>query len=166
MSETARSRSAGYALEFERAQDAFISFVSSLSDEQWRMVGKNHPQRLNDEDEGRTVGVIAHHVAESERFILDRIYAMLEGRTMPRVDFKTSNAAHAVKFAAVTQDDVIKLLRENRDPIAEAVAAIPDESLDQMRDTPVGPMSIAQRLERVLIGHLKQHQGSIQATIS
>jgi len=159
------SRSAHFALEFERAQDGFIVLVSSLTAEQWKMIGKNHPQRLNDEDEGRPVGVIAHHVADSEKFIIDRIYAMLEGKPMPRVDFKVSNAAHAARHAAVSKEEVIKLLRENRDPIAEAVAAIPDEDLDLMRDTPVGPMSVAQRLDRVLIGHLKQHQGSIQATI-
>jgi len=91
---------------------------------------------------------------------------MLEGKPLPRVDFKVSNAAHAVRHAAVTREEVIKVLRDNRDPIAEAVAAIPDEDLDQMRDTPVGPMSVSQRLDRVLIGHLKQHEGSIRATIS
>lgn len=166
MADAAPSRSAHYALEFEKAHDALITLVSSLTPEQWRKVGRNHPQRLNDEDEGRTVGVIAHHVADSEKVIIGRIYAMIEGRTLPRVDFKTTNAAHAVRYAAVTRDEVIKLLRDNRDPIAEAIAAIPDEDLDQMRDTPVGPMSVAQRLDRVLIGHLKQHDGSIRAAIS
>jgi len=166
MSELAAGRSLRYALDFEQAHDDFASLVSSLTDEQWRKVGRNHPQRLNDEDEGRTVGVIAHHAADSEQVILDRIYALLEGRPPKPFDFKAVNAAHAASHAQVTRDEVIKLLRDNRDRITEAVSAIPDEELDRMRDTPVGPMSIAQRLERVMIGHLKQHQGSIQAAIS
>jgi DinB superfamily len=151
MADPTASRSAHFALEFEKAQDGFIALVSSLTAEQWRMIGKNHPQRLNDEDERRPVGVIAHHVAQAEKFIIDRIYAMLEDKPIPPADIKASNAAHAARHAAATKEEVIKLLRDNREPIAEAVAAIPDESLDLMR---------------VLIGHLKQHQGSIEATIA
>lgn len=50
--------------------------------------------------------------------------------------------------------------------IAGAVRAIPDDQLDMVLETPVGPMSVQQRLERVLIGHLKGHQLSIEAAIS
>ena len=44
--------------------------------------------------------------------------------------------------------------------------AIPEDQQDQERETPAGPMSVAQRLERVLIGHLKMHQGSIEAAVA
>jgi hypothetical protein len=46
------------------------------------------------------------------------------------------------------------------------VRAIPDNQLDIQRETPVGPMSAAQRVEKVLIGHMKQHQGSIEAAVN
>jgi hypothetical protein len=58
------------------------------------------------------------------------------------------------------------VLRETKGTIAQAVRAIPDEALDQQRETPVGPMSVAQRLDRVLIGHVKMHQGSIEAALA
>jgi hypothetical protein len=45
------------------------------------------------------------------------------------------------------------------------VRSIPDDQLDIERSTPAGPMSAAARVERVLIGHLKQHQGSIEGAI-
>jgi len=45
------------------------------------------------------------------------------------------------------------------------VRAIPDNQLDVQRETPAGPMSAAQRVERVLIGHMNQHKGSIEAAI-
>jgi hypothetical protein len=34
------------------------------------------------------------------------------------------------------------------------------------REVPSGKMTVEQRIERVLIGHLKGHQGSIEATIA
>jgi hypothetical protein len=60
---------------------------------------------------------------------------------------------------------VLRLMRSSKQRIADAVRAIPDNQLDVQRDTPVGPMSAAQRVDRVLIGHMKQHQGSIKAAI-
>jgi hypothetical protein len=66
----------------------------------------------------------------------------------------------------VTRDEVLRLLRASRNRIADAVRAIPDNQLDIQRETPAGPMSAAQRVEKVLIGHMKQHQGSIEAAIN
>ena len=167
MAESDRSRSAQLAERFEAAQDEFIRLVESLDDEQWHRVGRNFPQRVNDEDEGRTVGVIAHHVATSGPFIMERIRLMAAGSPLPPAgDFRELNARHAAENAAVTRAEVLDVLRETKGPIAAAVRAIPDQQLDVERDTPVGPMSVAQRLERVLIGHLKMHQGSIEAALA
>ena len=80
------ARSEKYAEQFEAAQDSFVDLIDSLTDEQWSIVGKNYPERVN-EDEHRTVGVIAHHVADSQKFIVDRIYLMLEEKSLPRIDF-------------------------------------------------------------------------------
>ena len=91
---------------------------------------------------------------------------MLAGEVPSPVDFRVVNARHAAEHAAVKQADVVSRLRANRKSISDAVRAIPDSQLDKMRETPVGPMSIAQRLERVLIGHIKAHEGSIKAAIS
>jgi DinB superfamily len=167
MTESAVSRSAEFAYRFEAAQDEFIRLVESLNEEQWKRVGKNFPQRVNDEDEGRTAGVIAHHVATSGPFILERIKLMTEGKPLPAPgDFRELNARHAAENRNVTRDEVLKVLRDTKGPIAATVRAIPDDQLDQQRETPVGPMSVAQRLERVLIGHIKMHQGSIEAALA
>jgi DinB family protein len=167
MSESTTTRSAEFADRFEAAQDEFIRLIESLDDERWQRVGMNYPQRVNDEDERRTVGVIAHHVATSAPFILERIQLMAAGKLLSPVgDFRELNAMHAAENAGVTRDEVLSVLRETKRPIAAAVRAIPDDQLDQQRETPVGPMSVAQRLERVLIGHLKMHQGSIEATLA
>lgn len=159
------SRAAKYANDFVSAQRQFIELIESLNDDQWRAAGKNFPERINNVDESRSVGVIAHHVADSEQFIIDRIYLMLEGKPMPPVDFTQANARHAVQRSGVTRDEVVELLRANEGRIAPRVRAIPDDQLDVEHQTPAGPATVAQRLERVLVGHLKMHQGSIEAAL-
>jgi hypothetical protein len=161
------ARSAQYATDFEAAQQDFIKLVEALDEEQWGRVGKNFPQRINEEDEKRPVGVIAHHVAVSGPYIMERIQLMAEGKPLPPPrDFREVNAEHAAEHASVGKDEVVRMLRETQPRLAEAVRAIPDDQLDQTRETPAGPMSVATRLERVLIGHIKMHQGSIEAATS
>ena len=165
MKEAGGPRSAHYATQFEAAQQEFTRLVESLTDEQWLRVGRNYPKQFNEEDDGRSVGVIAHHVAISGPFIIGRIQGMLEGRPLAPVDMRAVNAKHADEQTDVTREQVLDVLRTTQPQIAAAVRAIPDSQLDQSRDTPAGPMSVAQRLERVLIGHLRSHQGSIEAAI-
>jgi DinB superfamily len=160
------SRSAHLATQFEAVHEGFARLVESLDEEQWLRIGSNHPKRTNDEDEGRSVGIIAHHAAISGDLIMRRIKLALEGSPLPPVDFRASNAKHAVEHAGAGREEVLGILRESGPRLAAAIRAIPDEELDTPRDTPVGPMSIAQRVEMVLIGHLQQHQGSIEATIA
>lgn len=166
MPDSRGSRSAHLAAQLEAAQDDFVRLVESLTDDQWRLIGSNHPRRINDEDEGRPVGVIAHHVAISGDWIMHRIQLMLQGRPLPPVDFRDINAKHAEEHAHVHREEVVHLLRESGPRLIKAIRAIPDDQLDQSRDTPAGPMSIAQRVELVLIGHIQAHQGSIEATIA
>lgn len=165
MAETTSTRSARLAEQFSAAQEDFIRLVESLTDAQWRLKGKNNPQlRLNDEDEDRPLGVIAHHVATSGNWIMERIQAIVDGAPTPPVDFKAVNARHAVQHAGVTKEEVLTLLRESGTKITAAVREIPGTSLDLERPIPSGVMSVQQRIERVLIGHIQTHQGSIEAT--
>lgn len=160
------TRSAKYADDFIVAHQEFIDLVRSLSDEQWRLTGKNFPDRLNDEDENRPVGVIALHVADGEVFIMQRIDHMLEGKPLRPANFRDLNAKQAADHAAVTRDEVLTMLQANHESIPPRVRVIPDDALDIVHETPAGPATIAQRLERVLIGHLKMHQGSIESAIT
>ncbi len=159
-------RSDQYAQQFEAAQDDFIRLIESLNDQQWHLTGQNFPHRINDEDEGRPVGVIAHHVATNGDYITERIQTMLAGGPLAPINIRELNAEHARSHAGVTKDEVLRLLRASKGRIASAVRGIPDDQLDIERSTPAGPMSAAQRIERVLIGHMKQHQGSIEAAIA
>ena len=167
MADTKTSRSAGLADQFEAAQESFIKLVGSLTDEQWRMRGVNTPElRQNNEDESRRVGVIAHHVASTQPWIMSRIRAIIEDGPTPPVDFKIINAEHAIEHADATKAEVMGMLLDSLRRITNEVRAIPDNMLDKERQLPTGVMTVQQRIERVLIGHMKAHQASIEATIS
>ncbi len=166
MAETKTSRSARLATEFASAQQDFIRLIESLTDEQWRMNGVNAPgPRVSDEDETRMVSVIAHHVASTQPWIMGRIRAILDDKPTPPVDFKIINTEHAIEHGDATKAEVLDLLRANLRLITSEVRAIPDELLDKERLLPSGVMTVQQRIERVLIGHMKAHQASIEATV-
>ncbi len=167
MAETTTSRSERLAGQFEEALETFTNVVEALTTDQWRMRGKNTPgMRINDEDEARPLGVIAHHVAVNLQVIMGRIQAVLHDAPTPPVDFKVINKRHANEFADTTKAEVLRLLQESGRQIAKDLRSIPDEKLDMARELPSGKMTVQDRIERVLIGHITGHQGSIQATIA
>lgn len=167
MAKSETSRSGRLADQFEAANDSFIRVIEALTTDQWRMRGRNTPNlRINDEDEARPLGVIAHHVAVNQDVIMGRIQAVLRDAPTPPVDFKQINAKHANEYADTTKAEVLGLMRKSGDQIAKDLRAIPDEKLDMARELPSGRMTVEQRIERVLIGHLQTHQGSIETTIA
>lgn len=166
MGSNANPRSGALADQFVAVQQGFIELVESLDDERWRRVGKNYPQRMNDEDEGRPVGVIAHHVASSQDRLIERIQVTVGGGVPPPVDIRADNARHAAQHGGASRDEVLRILRHNKTAIAEKIRAIPDDKLDITQESAAGPLSVAQRLERVVIGHIAMHRGSIEAAVS
>ena len=167
MAQTSASRSESLAGQFETSLENFVHVVESLTNEQWRMRGRNTPgMRINDEDEARPLGVIAHHVAVNLNVIMGRIQAVVRDAPTPPIDFKQINAKHANEYADTTKSEVVTLLRASGAQIAKDLRNIPDEKLDMARELPTGKMTVQQRIERVLIGHVQGHQGSIEATIA
>lgn len=168
MAKTEMTRSEHLANTFEAANESFIQVIEALSNDQWRMRGRNTPgMRINDEDEARPLAVIAHHVAVNQDVIMGRIQAVLHDAPTPPVNFKEANKRHAFEYADTTKDEVIRLLRTSGPQIAKDLRAIPEEKLDKARELPSGgTMTVQQRIERVLIGHIQGHQASIEGTIS
>jgi len=167
MAEKTTSRSERLADQFEETLENFVGVVDAMTADQWRMRGKNTPgQRINDEDEARPLGVIAHHVAVNLKVIMGRIQMVLHDEPTPPADFTQINKRHANEFADTTKAEVLRLLRDSGSQIAKDLRAIPDEKLDMARELPSGKMTVHDRIERVLIGHIKGLQGSIEATIA
>ena len=158
--------SADYADRFAAANDAFTDLVEGLDEEQWQSPGKNFPERLNDEDESRTVGVIAHHVAISEQLIWGRIKDLLGGRPPAPLDITVMNAEHAARKGAVTKAEVLTLLEKSGADITAGLRGLSPEQLQVASATPAGSFTVAQRVERVLLGHIEGHHAVIEATIA
>ena len=155
MSERART----LAQQFEQANHALIATVDRLSDDQWR---------AKTPGDGRSVGVVAHHVAEGHKGIAGLAGAIAHGQPVPPLTMDMihqGNATHAAQHAHCTKAETLALLRQNGAAAAATVRGLGEAELDRAATLPLGTMSASQVIERILIGHVHDHHGSIQKAI-
>jgi uncharacterized damage-inducible protein DinB len=150
MSERARN----LAQQFEQANHELIATVEGLSDHQWR---------TETPGDGRTVGVVAHHVAGGHAGIAGLVQRIANGESFPMPNIDKMNAEHAVQYANATKAETLALLRQNGAASAAMVRGLGDAQLDRVGGS-MG-MSAAQAIERILIGHVNDHHGSIRKAI-
>lgn len=99
-------------------------YAEGLSDAQWRSKVKD----------GRTVGVVVHHVASVYPIEVDLAKAIASGKPVTEVTWEAvadMNANHAKEQAAISKSDALELLRRNSEQAANAVRAFTDEQLDR-----------------------------------
>jgi len=154
------TRAEAYAQQLEAANADLIGIVEGLSDEQWR--AKTAP-------EGWPVGVVAHHVAVSHTPVAGLAVALANGQppgglTMETID--QGNAQHAREHAGCTKEETLQLLHANGAQAAGMLRSIGDDQLDRS-DLVIGnPMTCAQSIEFISIGHTRQHTESIKQAIA
>ena len=110
----------------EQGAGALIAFALGLTDAQWQ---------TRTPHDGRTVGVIVHHVASVYPIEVQLAQTMASGQAITGVtwdDIHTMNAKHAADFATVTRDAAVDLLRKNSAAAATAIRALTDEQLAQV----------------------------------
>ena len=145
--------------------DAFAEYLATLTPEQWSAQCGNHPTiRVGDEDEGRRVGTVAHHVAVALPRQVRFLKAIIDGGEIPRPS-NAFNAEHARANPDPDRAETISLLRLNSSEAAALVRGLSDEELVRTGQTFAGEMSAAQAIERVLIGHVDWHEESIRASL-
>jgi len=145
------------ASQFEEANNDLLTLISGLSDEQWK---KACP------DEGWTVGVTAHHVAESLGTLAGLVQGVAAGAPVPPLTMdmlNEGNAEHAVRAVGVTRDETADLLRGNISTGAAAIRGLTDEQLEKKASLPMGEMTAAQIVEMIMTGHTQMHIGGIKA---
>jgi DinB superfamily len=119
----ASQRATALAERLEQGARALIAFASGLTDAEWRT---RMPK------DGRTIGVIVHHVASVYPVEIQLAQALAEGKPVAGVtadDINEMNARHATENAAVTKEAAIDLLRQNSADAAAAIRALSDEQL-------------------------------------
>ena len=69
----------------QRRYESFADYLSTLRPEHWGFVCGNHPTiRVGDDDEGRRVGTVAHHVAVALPRQVAFLRAIINGGEIPR----------------------------------------------------------------------------------
>jgi uncharacterized protein (TIGR03083 family) len=152
MSERART----LANQFEHENRELIATVERLSDAQWK---------AKTAGEGWSVGVVAHHVAGGHQGVAGLVQKIANGESFSfdMAMVHKGNAEHAVQFARVTKAETLALLRQNGAAAAATVRGLDDAQLDRVGGS-MG-MTAAQAIERILIGHVQDHHGSIREAI-
>lgn len=142
---------------------ALAALAESLSEAEWRMpVGKD----------GRTVGVIVHHVASVYPLEIELAQEVAAGRAVSGVtmrDVHEMNAKHSRDHAGVSRKEALELLARNSGAAAAAIRALSDEALE--RAAPVSlyedaPLTCQFVLEDHAVRHSYHHLAAIRQGLS
>lgn len=122
--------------------------------------------------DGRTVGVLVHHVASMYPLEIQLAQLLANGEPISGVSWANVhelNAQHAEANRAVTKDAALDLLRRNSAHAAAAIRALTDEELD--RAAPISlnadaPLTCQFFLEDHAIRHSYHHTARIRAALA
>lgn len=149
------------AADFEAVNARIAAAIEGCTDEQWR-----RPTAA----EGWPVGVVAHHVAEVQRFLGGALAAAGRGAapaTLTSAFIEENNARHARSAAGVGKDETLALIRSTGADATRALRGLDDARLDAVVVEIDGQgMTAAQAVEFGMVGHFAEHLASIQAALT
>lgn len=156
-------RSNALADDFERAMGDLEAAVEKCSAAQWNAACPG---------EEWTVGVTAQHIVGQFPLEFEFLAPISEGKALPAyswADINGKNDSRAEREKAVSQADVLALLRSERPRIAAWLRGLSDEQLDQKQSLALADgaeVSTQNLIEGgVLIDHVRGHTKNIQAAI-
>jgi hypothetical protein len=109
----------------EKGADQLGAFARGLSDAQWRTAVPG---------DGRTVGIVVHHVANVYPIEIDLARSLAAGKPVTGVTWDVvndMNAKHARDHASIGKAETLEHLQRNSRSAAEAVRALTDAELDR-----------------------------------
>ena len=121
------SRAESLAQRIEDGAAGLYAFAEDLSEAEWRT-----PVSEGGRD-GRSVGVIVHHVASVYPIEIQLAQAIASRKAVTDVTWEVVaqlNGKHAQEQAGVTKSAALELLRRNSREAAAAVRAFTDDELD------------------------------------
>src|SRR5580765_2853850 len=116
-SRTISARAHALADRLEEGARSLMAFATGLTDAEWRTRAPK---------DGRTIGVIVHHVASVYPVEIQLAQTVADGTPVTGVtteDINEMNARHATENAGVTRDETVDLLRRNSAAAAAAIRA-------------------------------------------
>ena len=163
-SQTTVSKKANSLAErITQGANSLAIFAEGLSDSDWQMpvVG-----------DGRTVGVVVHHVASTYPLEIELAQVLASGKpiteaTMEVVD--QMNADHAREYASVSKHETLELLQRNSNFAADSVRAFTDEDLENSATVSLNadaPLTAQFFIEDHALRHSFHHLARIRATFN
>jgi len=157
----ASKRAAALATAFREENEALIALVTGVDENDWT---SDCPS------EGRSVGVVVGHIAEGHLITGEIVRAIAAGRPLPVQAHRTVeqgaivNARQALRLATKTRDDTLRTLRANAERMDRFIERLSDEDL-QREIVGFPGLTLADEIERGLIGHLTVHAGAVRLAL-
>ncbi|MGH2403782.1 MAG: DinB family protein [bacterium] len=155
-------RANALADRIELGASALSTFAEGLSDAEWRTPVPR---------DGRTVGVMVHHVASVYPYEIKAARHVASGTAITGLTLEAmaqANAEHAREHAAVGKKETLDLLRRNSREAAGVIRAFTDQELD--RAAPVSlhanaPLTAQFVIEDHALRHSFHHLARIRAAL-
>ena len=155
-------RANALAVRLEQGVHALATLANALTDAEWQT---RIPK------DGRTVGVVVHHVASMYPIEIQLAQVLAAGKPVVGVtwdDVNNINAKHAAEYDAVTKQQALDLLRQNSTAAAAAIRDLSDEELD--RAAPVSlnadaPLTCQFFLEDHAVRHSYHHLAKVRGAL-
>jgi DinB superfamily len=156
-------RANALAERLEQGARALEAAANALAENEWqtRIPG-----------DGRTIGVVIHHVATMYPLEIQLAQALAAGKPITGVTWDVVNelnATHATTNRAVTKAAAIELLRRNSTAAASALRALSDEELDRAATVSLNadaPLTCQFCLEDHAVRHSYHHLARIRAALA
>jgi uncharacterized damage-inducible protein DinB len=158
-------RAESLADRIEEGATGLAGFVEPLSESEWRTHLSGGGR------DGRSVGVVVHHVASVYPIEIALARAIASGKAVTDVTWEAvaeMNAKHASDQAGVTKAAALELLRQNSRQAAAAVRAFTDDELDRAAPFSLSfgaPVTAQFVLEDHAVRHSWHHLARIRAAL-
>ena len=142
--------------------ELLANFAAKLSDAQWNTVV---------EPDGRTVGVLVHHVANLYPIELDVIRVAVAGHAITGLTWEgiaQLNAEHAQRFALVSKEEALAFLARTSRAAAAEVRLLSDADLDRAVPFSLSgdaPMTVQFIIEDHPLKHAWHHLAGIRQAL-
>ena len=148
------------AREITDANDEFVAFIETCSDEEWGRTGTAETWPAN---------FVAHHIAWGHEVSAGWIRTIRAGKDVPGSPelHDASNNAKAAEVAGIGRNDVVRLANRNVAALAELLRSLTEADLSKSAAFgPAGGMTMSLDDLAGARGHLVGHLASIRAALA
>lgn len=155
-------RTDALAERIEQGAKALATLAEGLSDADWKTVVPK---------DGRTVGVLIHHVANVYKIELDLAQGLASRKAVTGVTWDVvaqMNAQHAIDHKGTGKQETLDLLRKNSKMAADAVRKFTDEELDNAAPLSLNadaPLTAQFAIEDHALRHSYHHLAKIRSAL-